>query len=147
MNPGGALPGVGVELCLVNRTLPGAACGFGGAKGRLEKCTLSDLGVWRANREKTQCFRVRADVFASAHGRPDGMPGRIIGARAKALPARKVGRIFGFGIWGTWRPGRNFELGRLDIASKCRLQFVCAVSIQTESVMTDLTMGTGFWRR
>src|ERR1700722_7407720 len=81
MNPGGALPGVGVELCLVNRTLPGAACGFGGAKGRLEKCTLSDLGVWRANREKTQCFRVRADVFASAHGRPDGMPGRIIGAR------------------------------------------------------------------
>jgi hypothetical protein len=35
--------------------------------------------------EKRQCFRVRADVFASAHGRPDGMPGRIVGARAKAL--------------------------------------------------------------
>jgi hypothetical protein len=34
---------------------------------------------------ESQCFRVRAGVFASAHGRPDGMPGRIIGARAKAL--------------------------------------------------------------
>jgi len=33
-----------------------------------------------------QCFRVRAGVFASAHGRPNGVPGRIVGARAKALP-------------------------------------------------------------
>ena len=49
------------------------------------KITLSDSRVGRGDREKSQCFRVRADVFASAHGRPDGMPGRIIGARAKGL--------------------------------------------------------------
>jgi hypothetical protein len=34
-------------------------------------------------RGDSRCFRVRADVFASAHGRPDGMPGRGVGARAK----------------------------------------------------------------
>jgi hypothetical protein len=51
--------------------------------------TLSDSRIWRGDREKSQCFRVRADVFASAHGRPDGMPGRIIGARAKRLRWRE----------------------------------------------------------
>ncbi len=34
-----------------------------------------------------QCFRVRAEVFASAHGRPYGMPGWSFGARAKGLEA------------------------------------------------------------
>jgi hypothetical protein len=45
------------------------------------------IGRGRSERRfvESQCFRVRAGVFASAHGRPDGMPGRIIGARAKAL--------------------------------------------------------------
>jgi hypothetical protein len=41
-----------------------------------------------------QCFRVRAAVFASAHGRPNGMPGRSIGARAKALRSRDKGEHF-----------------------------------------------------
>ena len=59
----------------------------------LEKWTLSDLGVRRGDGPKLQCFRVRAGVFASAHGRPDGMPGRSIGARAKALQWR--GRVGG----------------------------------------------------
>src|ERR1700688_1894872 len=99
VNPGEALLGVGVELCLVNRTLREAAPDLGLAKGLREKWTLSDSEVWRANREKTQCFRVRADVFASAHGRPDGMPGRIIGARAKGL-RRREGRS---GLQGEWR--------------------------------------------
>lgn len=42
-----------------------------------------------------QCFRVRAGVFASAHGRPNGVPGRIIGARAKTLRKResKIGGL------------------------------------------------------
>jgi len=50
-----------------------------------EKWTLSDVCVRGGDRGKLQCFRVRAGVFASAHGRPDGVPGRIIGARAKGL--------------------------------------------------------------
>jgi hypothetical protein len=47
-----------------------------------------------------QRFRVRAGVFASAHGRPDGMPGRIIGARAKGLRGR------------TGREDLRIEMGR-----------------------------------
>jgi hypothetical protein len=54
-----------------------------------EKCALSDPHVRRGTVEILQYFRVRAGVFASAHGRPDGMPGRIIGARAKRLQGRK----------------------------------------------------------
>jgi hypothetical protein len=52
-------------------------------------CALWDTLIRRGGRKKTQCFRVRAGVFARAHGRPDGMPGRSIGARAKALPLEK----------------------------------------------------------
>jgi hypothetical protein len=61
---------------------------IGIGKIAFEKATLSDLGVQRGNRKKWQCFRVRAGVFASAHGRPNGVPGRIIGARAKTLQGR-----------------------------------------------------------
>ena len=50
-----------------------------------ENSTLSDSGLQTEKRKKWQCFRVRAGVFASAHGRPNGVPGRIIGARAKTL--------------------------------------------------------------
>jgi hypothetical protein len=51
----------------------------------LGKYTLSDSLICVGGREKAQCFRVRAGVFASAHGRPNGVPRRIIGARAKTL--------------------------------------------------------------
>jgi hypothetical protein len=51
----------------------------------MKQHTLSDPDDRLGNGEKTQCFRARAGVFASAHGRPNGVPGRIIGARAKAL--------------------------------------------------------------
>jgi hypothetical protein len=66
----------------------GSVWGTGNGEGAFEEWTLSDLGVRRGDRAKLQCFRVRAGVFASAHGRPDGMPGRNIGARAKALQWR-----------------------------------------------------------
>src|SRR5580693_4753283 len=61
----------------------------GWGKKVARSCALSDLRFRSRDRKKSQCFRVRAGVFASAHGRPDGMPGRIIGARAKALPETK----------------------------------------------------------
>ena len=51
-------------------------------------CALWDTSIRRGGRKKTECFRVRAGVFASAHGRPNGVPGRIIGARAKTLRGR-----------------------------------------------------------
>src|ERR1700688_1089276 len=77
------------------------------------KLTLSDSRVGRGDREKSQCFRVRAGVFASAHGRPNGMPGRIIGARAKRLRRREGGS----GLQGEWRGGRGkFEISNLRIA-------------------------------
>lgn len=50
---------------------------------------LSDAGLHGGHAEKRQCFRVRAGVFARAHGRPDGVPGRIAGARAKGLPIQE----------------------------------------------------------
>src|SRR5580692_7204871 len=71
------------------------------------------------DRYERQCFRVRADVFASAHGRPDGMPGRIIGARAKGLPGR------GWGISQGWK-SRVWDMkaakGRENSISDLRFQ-------------------------
>jgi hypothetical protein len=49
------------------------------------KVHIIGLACSEGNSEISQCFRVRAGVFARAHGRPNGMPGRIIGARAKRL--------------------------------------------------------------
>jgi hypothetical protein len=46
---------------------------------------LSDLRFPRGDQRERQCFRVRAGAFASAHGRPNDVPGRIAGARAKTL--------------------------------------------------------------
>jgi hypothetical protein len=43
------------------------------------------------NRQERERFRVRADAFSSAHGRPNGMPGRGVGARAKTLPREGSG--------------------------------------------------------
>jgi len=80
---------VGGNRCEVNRNTIVAGGELEGEKGRQEKWTLSDSRVLGGDEEKLQCFRVRAGVFASAHGRPDGMPGRSIGARAKTLRGRK----------------------------------------------------------
>jgi hypothetical protein len=79
--------------------------GIGIGEIAFEKSTLSDLRVQRGKCGKWQCFRVRAGVFASAHGRPDGMPGRIIGARAKTLQ-RWSGRfeMNSFHKWQAIRP-------------------------------------------
>ena len=69
---------------------------------------------------------MRAGVFASAHGRPDGMPGRIIGARAKGLPGGERG-FLGIQIWGVrigklkhsvGSGGNNFELKGQTILGK-----------------------------
>jgi hypothetical protein len=56
-----------------------------------EYCATNIIGLSSPvrNRLNLQCFRVRAGVFASAHGRPNGVPGRIIGARAKTLRQRE----------------------------------------------------------
>src|SRR5580692_2618128 len=69
----------------VNRNRLGGGGVAGRVRGRRTGRTLSDYRGSGMDREKSQCFRVRADVFASAHGRPDGVPGRIVGARAKGL--------------------------------------------------------------
>ena len=67
---------------------------FAGRNGEksAKKLHIIGLGDLEGNQKKTQCFRVRADVFASAHGRPDGMPGRDIGARAKALREKQASK-------------------------------------------------------
>ena len=75
--------------CKVNRIMARAAAEGIGTKEHHEKCALSDPHVRRGGGETWQCFRVRAGVFARAHGRPNGMPGRIIGARAKRLRSRE----------------------------------------------------------
>jgi hypothetical protein len=53
--------------------------------GPLGDETLSDAGMNDGSGEMLQGFRVRAGALASVHGRPDGVPGRSAGARAKAL--------------------------------------------------------------
>jgi len=85
VNEGGPLREAEPYRCSVNRTRPGAIGEWDGAKERHKKWTLSDSYARRGDSEKLQCFRVRAGVFASAHGRLNGVPGRIIGARAKRL--------------------------------------------------------------
>ena len=52
--------------------------------------TLSDFALGGVQATSGQRFRVRAGVFARAHGRPDGMPGRSSGARAKGLSGEGV---------------------------------------------------------
>jgi hypothetical protein len=49
------------------------------------------LAAIGSNRQERERFRVRADAFSSAHGRPNGMPGRGVGARAKTLPRGGAG--------------------------------------------------------
>ena len=72
---------------MLSKQKPGGK-GVGGWRRETRCFEMSIIGLvdLRVESEGRQCFRVRADVFASAHGRPDGMPGRIVGARAKVLP-------------------------------------------------------------
>ncbi len=48
-------------------------------------CPLSDIASHGAVFNKTHTFPARAGLFARVHGRPDGVPGGILGARAKSL--------------------------------------------------------------
>ena len=48
-------------------------------------CPLSDIAFHGAVFNKAHTFPARAGLFARVHGRPDGVPGGILGARAKSL--------------------------------------------------------------
>jgi len=46
---------------------------------------IGHCDLWGLMEEIGSVFACALMFSASAHGRPDGMPGRIVGARAKAL--------------------------------------------------------------
>ena len=60
-----------------------------------------------AHTRETQTFPARAGCFARAHGRPDGVPGRIIGARERA--AMRQGR-FAMKVRGEMISDVRFEI-------------------------------------
>jgi hypothetical protein len=64
--------------------LAGAGDGARGEMGIFSESyrTLKGFGDLRG---RSQNFPARAGFFARAHGRPDGVPGRIAGARGKIL--------------------------------------------------------------
>ena len=67
----------------VNRTSRKSLLARGRRDARRVLRTLCDVSIWGQNVQNRQCFRACARVFASAHGRPYGMPGRNMGVRAR----------------------------------------------------------------
>lgn len=69
----------------------GPGNGVNGERGMLAQSyrTLEWVGEFRF---RTQNFPARAGFFVRAHGRPDGVPGRIAGARGKILRRRELCR-------------------------------------------------------
>jgi hypothetical protein len=71
-----------------------------------------------SDQERRQCIRVRAGVIARAHGRQDGVPGRVTGAHANALWNSVLHKI----------GAKDLRMGRRRRTSN--LSFECEIEIQ-----------------